>query len=145
MEGAITGLQSETEYFLKLVASNVNGSSSFDTTFNTISLAPLAEIHRTIDVTDTSAILRGKINPNSLATSYYFEYGPTPSMGTTSATYALPDTIDYLNIAEEVTGLESRKTYYYKLIATNSFAEVHTDSVSLYTAARPVIDSFFHL
>ena len=142
VEGLITGLQSETKYYVRLVATNENGSSFTDTVFTTISLDPLVEIEYTVDVTETNATLHGQVNPNSLPTLFYFEYGPTPDMGLVTPHYPLPDTTEFLDVSALITGLQPRQTYYYKLIATNSFASSVTDSVSFFTAAKPVISSF---
>jgi Zn-dependent metalloprotease len=57
VEGILTGLQSNTKYYLRLVATNENGSSYAATEFTTISLSPLVKIKQTVDVTETNAIL----------------------------------------------------------------------------------------
>jgi hypothetical protein len=44
VEGAITGLQSQTKYYVRLVATNENGNSYATTNFTTVSLAPLVKI-----------------------------------------------------------------------------------------------------
>src|SRR6185369_6957888 len=129
VEGIITGLQSETKYYLRLVATNENGSSySAATTFTTISLAPLVKIKQTVDVTETTATLHGMINPNSLPTSFYFEYGPTPTYGLVTQSYPISDTTEFINVSAPVINLQPRQTYYYRLIAVNSFATVTSES-----------------
>src|SRR5690606_21601774 len=140
--GTITGLESETRYYLRLVATNENGSSYATTEFTTLSLAPLVKIKHTVDVTDTSAILYGKINPNRLSTSFYFEYGPTPEMDLVTPSYPISDTTEFVNVSAPVTDLQPRQTYYYKLIATNASASSETDSINFFTALKPVITSF---
>lgn len=141
IEGIITGLQSETKYYIRLVATNENGNSYDYRDTTTISLAPLVRINTTIDVTDTSATLYGQINPNSLPTSYYFRYGPSREMELATATFSLPDTTEYLDISVDVQNLQPRQSYYYKLIATNVFAQSLTDSVRFFTALKPVVNA----
>jgi Zn-dependent metalloprotease len=143
VEGIVTGLQSQTKYYIRLVATNENGSTFFTSApFTTISLAPLVNINDAVDVTETTATLRGKINPNSLSTSFYFGYGPTPALGFVTPVYHMPDTTEYLNISAPITNLQPRQTYYYKLIATNGFASAKTGLTSFFTAAKPIIYSY---
>lgn len=142
VEGMVTGLQGETRYYLRLVATNENGNSYATTEFTTVSLAPLVKIKRTVDVTETTATLHGRVNPNSLPTSFYFEYGLTPDLGMATPSYPMSDTTEYLNVSAPVTDLQPRQNYYYRLIATNSFASSATGSVSFFTAVKPVISSY---
>ena len=142
IEGIITGLQSQTKYYLRLVATNANGSSYATTEFTTISLAPLVKITPTIDITETTATLHGQVNPNSLATSFYFEYGLTPALGMVTPTYPLGNASEFLAAAAAITGLQPRQTYYYRLVATNSFASINSETRSLLTAVKPIILSF---
>ncbi len=142
VEGKLTGLQSKTKYYLRLVATNENGSSFLTSEFTTISLAPLVKIKQTVDVTETTATLYGQINPNSLPTSFYFEYGLTPAFGLVTAKYPLSNATEFLNVTAPVANLLPRQTYYYRLIATNGFASSQTDSLSFFTAVKPVISSF---
>ena len=141
VEGTLTGLQSQTRYFVRLVATNENGSSYSTTEFTTISLAPLVKIKQTVDVTETTAILYGQINPNSLFTSYYFEYGLTPSLGSVTATYPLSDTTEFVNVSAPIFNLQPQQTYYYRLIATNGFASTASSQLNIFTAVKPVIAS----
>ncbi len=142
VEGKLTGLQSKTKYYLRLVATNENGSTFRTSEFTTISLAPLVKIKQTVDVTETTATLYGQINPNSLPTSFYFEYGLTTALGLVTATYPPSNATEFLNVSAPVANLLPRQTYYYRLIATNDFASSQTESVSFFTAVKPVISSY---
>jgi hypothetical protein len=142
VEGILTGLQSETKYYLRLVATNVNGSTYSNTEFITLSLAPLVKIVHTVDVTETTATLYGQVNPNSLPTSFYFEYGTTPALGLVTSTFPLSNATEYLNVSAPVLNLQPRQTYYYKLVAANGFASSATEAVSFFTAVKPVISSY---
>jgi Zn-dependent metalloprotease len=138
----LTGLQPSTKYYLRLVATNENGSSYATKTFTTISLAPLVKIKHTVDVTETTATLYGSVNPNSLPTSFHFEYGLTPALGLVTASYPMPDTTEFLTVSAPVINLLPRRTYYYRLVATNSFSLSATGAVSFFTAVKPVINSY---
>ncbi len=142
VEGILTRLQSATKYYLRLVATNENGSTYYSSVpFTTTSLAPLVKIRQTVDVTETTATLYGLINPNSLSTSFYFEYGPTPAFGLVTPSYPMSDTTEFLNVFAPIIDLQPRQTYYYRLVATNGFASSATESVSFFTAVKPVITS----
>lgn len=142
VEGILTGLQSNTKYYLRLVATNENGSSYATTEFTTISLAPLVKIKQTVDVTETTATLYGQINPNSLPTSYYFEYGSTLSFGLVTPTFTLSDTTEFLQVSVPIGNLQPRQTYYYRLVATNSFTSSSSESANFFTAVKPVVNSY---
>ncbi len=143
VEGIITGLQSETKYFVRLVATNENGSTySTAKEFTTLSLAPLVKIKHTVDVTETTAILHGKVNPNSLPASFYFEYGLTPALGMVTPSYPLPDTTEFLTIAASITDLQPRQTYYYRLAASNGYTTSLSEQLSFFTTVKPLIHSF---
>jgi Zn-dependent metalloprotease len=142
VEGILTGLQSETKYYLRLVATNENGSTFFNSQFTTTSLAPLVKIKQTVDVTETTATLHGQINPNDSFTSFYFEYGPSTALGFVTPTYPLSDATEFLNVSAAVNNLQRRQTYYYRLVATNSFGSSKSESASFFTAVKPIISSY---
>ncbi|HYF67219.1 MAG TPA: M4 family metallopeptidase [Ohtaekwangia sp.] len=142
VEGKITELQSETKYYFRLVATNENGNSYASTEFTTISLKPLVQITETVDVTETSAILYGEINPNSLPTSFYFEYGLTPELGLVTSSFPVTVNTEFVDVSAAIGDLMPRQTYYYRLKATNDFASATTASVDFFTAVKPVIHSF---
>lgn len=142
VEGIVKGLQSNTKYYLRLVATNENGSSYATTEFTTISLAPLVKIKQTVDVTETTATLYGQINPNSLPTSFYFEYGLSPAFGSVTPSYSLSPETEFLNVSAPIINLQPRQTYYYRLIATNGFASATTESAYFVTATKPIINSY---
>jgi Zn-dependent metalloprotease len=141
IEGIITGLQSQTKYYLKLVATNENGNSYATREFTTISLAPMVRLKQMVDVTETNATLYGQINPNSLATSFYFEYGLTPAFGSATPTYPLPAATEFQDISATIANLQPLQTYHYRLVATNGFATISTPAATFFTAVKPVISS----
>ncbi|HEY5745875.1 MAG TPA: M4 family metallopeptidase [Chryseolinea sp.] len=142
VDGIVTGLQSETKYYLKLVVTNEHGTSYATTEFTTISLAPLVKLKQTVDVTETAATLYGQINPNSLPTSFYFEYGLTSAYGAVTPQAPLAGATEFQNVSSSLAGLQPRQTYYYRLVATNGSATSRSESGSFFTAVKPVITSY---
>ncbi|HTH56590.1 MAG TPA: M4 family metallopeptidase [Cyclobacteriaceae bacterium] len=143
VRGFLTALQSQTKYYLRLVATNENGSSyGAPIIFTTLPLTPLVKIKQTVDVTETTATLYGQVNPNSLSTSFYFEYGPTPTFGSVTPTYPTSDTTEFVNVSAAIAGLLPRQNYYFRLVAVNGFGSSATLAGVFFTAVKPVITSF---
>ena len=78
------------------------------------------------EVTDSSAILEGTVNPESLPTTYYFEYGTTPALGTKVPVQPVNagEGRANLTVTAQLTGLTPEQTYHYRLIATNATGTV---------------------
>jgi uncharacterized delta-60 repeat protein len=72
-------------------------------------------------LTSSSATLNGTVNPNGFTTTAQFEYGLTPSYGTTVRVTLLPnDGSTELNPSAHLNGLHPGTTYHYRLTATNA-------------------------
>ncbi|MCB1210584.1 MAG: immunoglobulin domain-containing protein, partial [Verrucomicrobiales bacterium] len=66
------------------------------------------------------ATLNGTVNPNGFQTSAYFEYGLTTAYGSTTTPQDLGmDTLD-VPLSELITGLTHKKTYHYRVVASNT-------------------------
>jgi hypothetical protein len=61
--------------------------------------------------------LRGSIDPNGEATTYYFQYGPTVAYGEQTPTASLPVGTTRVKVNQAVTGLEPGD--HYRLVAMN--------------------------
>ncbi len=98
---------------------------------------PLVSTGGVTHVVGTKADLNGGVNPRTLATSYYFQYGPTTTYGsqTTPATLAAGDVI--VKVTQTVAVIQPG--YHYRLVATN--AEGTTDGRDrIYTVkAKPKV------
>jgi len=77
-------------------------------------------------ITESSAVLRGRINPNAKETDYRFEYGVTdcsvPSSACTSvpaAAVSIGDGIEPIQVSQKVAGLTAGTTYFYRIVAEN--------------------------
>ena len=71
-------------------------------------------------VAPTTATLNGTVNPNSLATNYYFQWGTTVSYGyTTSSTSAGTGTSN-VAVSSNIAGLIAGTTYHFRLVAINN-------------------------
>jgi hypothetical protein len=72
-------------------------------------------------VTGTSAVLEGSVNPHTLTTTYWFEYGPTIAYGQKTAIGTIEGSssaIDNVKVSETAAAI--LPGYHYKLVAANS-------------------------
>ncbi len=90
-----------------------------------------------VQVSDTSARLVGVIDPEGSETSYLFQYGETPALGSSTEGAAIGDGTEPVYVDQVVNGLAPDTTYFFRLAATND--EGTTDSVNreLHTRAEP--------
>jgi plastocyanin len=87
----------------------VNANGSVPPTPTTEEAGPIAE---------TGATLKGKVNPSSQATSYFFQYGTTATYGiSTTEQSAGADGIDHA-VSAPVGELTPGVLYHYRLVAT---------------------------
>ncbi|HET9592328.1 MAG TPA: fibronectin type III domain-containing protein, partial [Solirubrobacterales bacterium] len=75
-------------------------------------------------ITDASATLRGKINPNGQKTTYFFEYGKTTSYGTGTAAVEAGEAETTAEFSQAVSGLESGTLYHFRIVANNGSGTV---------------------
>ena len=121
----ISNLSSSTKYYYRIVAQNSNGTTyGSQSSFNTLQLAlnqkPLVFTRNATNYNYNSATLNGSINPNGKSTTYYFVYGKTTGYGNQTTVKNVGSASDYLDVNEQITGLETSTTYHFKIIASNS-------------------------
>lgn len=134
-------LNPNSPYEVQLVASNPDGSTTAGPVgFHTAQSAPFVRTGIPGQVMDTSAWLRGSVNPAGEPTTYYFEYGFDTSYGG-----SLPATKDgsagqgttARGVGLRLSGLQPNTTYHYRLVAANgSGVELGLDR-SFKTATTP--------
>lgn len=71
-------------------------------------------------VDGTSVTLNGKVNPQNLETTYYFQYGTTTNYGNNTISGTLPASMSTSNVSTTVTGLQANTTYHFRIYASNS-------------------------
>ncbi|MBK9356356.1 MAG: hypothetical protein IPN08_03035 [Bacteroidales bacterium] len=67
-----------------------------------------------------NATLNGTVNPNGLATTYYFQWGTSTSYTNTTTTTSAGSGTSAVAVSANITGLVAGTTYYFRLVATNS-------------------------
>jgi len=129
----ITGLSKNTTYYFKLVAENqygkVAGSQyAFQTTESTpapVGNAPTTKTLSANNISSTTANINGEVTPNKSETQYWFEYGPTPQLGNTSAFSSLGNGTTKSSVSISLSDLQSKTTYYFRLNAQNQFGTIN--------------------
>lgn len=127
VSAALTGLNSGSTYHFRVLAMNGTGTSvgsdqSFTTTGSAPapSPAPSATTGSAANVGPSGATVTGTVTPNGQATTYYFEYGPTPNYGFETSPTAAGSGPTGQAVSTTLSGLASGTTYYYRLVAVSN-------------------------
>lgn len=78
------------------------------------------------EVTGDTAVLQGSINPNTAETSSRFEYGTSNCAATPGSCVVVPGSSigsghQPVGVSQPIDGLQPGTTYYYRVVAVNSF------------------------
>lgn len=116
---AAVGLLPGTTYHFRLVASNVHGQTiGVDRTLKTTGPPPpTAQTGAATGIGRNSATLTGVIDPNNATTSYYFQYGPSPFLGTNTSAATVPKGVAPVAVSRQITALQPGVTFYYRIVA----------------------------
>jgi phosphodiesterase/alkaline phosphatase D-like protein len=98
--------------------------------------APTAVTGSATPLTTKTATITGSVTSNGAATTYSFEYGPTTSYGSQTATRNAGPRAASVSVSANVWGLSPGTTYHYALVATNS-AGTTTGSDETFTTFSP--------
>jgi hypothetical protein len=146
VSSAISGLQAGQTYHFRLSATSDAGTSlgadmSFTattTTTTTTTAAPTVTTKAATNRTISSARLNGTVNPNGLATTYYFDYGPSPSYGSKTAVASAGSGKGNSNVSATVTGVGTG-IYHFRLVATSSAGTTFGSDLTFGSAGPPVV------
>jgi hypothetical protein len=112
---------------INLASSNVLFNASAVATLKGVTFAavapPAAPSATTLpasSITASSATMNASVNPNGATTGYWFNYGPTTSYGSTTATNILPAGYNPVDVSAWLTGLAAGTSYHYRISTTNS-------------------------
>jgi hypothetical protein len=122
----LTGLTPGKTYYYVLIAdgfSRVQGATeSFVTGGTAPSGAPTVTTGSASAITTSTATLNGSVNPNSLSTTYYFEWGLSPSLANVTATESAGAGAASVAVSANIGSLTDGDTYDFELVASNSAA-----------------------
>jgi hypothetical protein len=131
----LTGLSRGTKYFCRLTASNATGKTNGSETSFTTPNVPGATTALAVDMTWKCATLPGSVEPDGLATKYWFEYGTTTSYGSkvplTAKEVSAGTSLQW--VEEVACGLKASTLYHYRLVAENSLGTTNGSDRTLTT------------
>jgi len=87
-------------------------------------------------VSTTTAVVVGTVIPGGVQTTYWFEYGPTPSLGFKEETESASASWKQLGAAAYITGLKPGTQYYFRLGAKNAYGTVYGAPYNFITEAK---------
>ncbi len=110
------------------VSNSTSTASSTDQTGTTVTPGqagkPIVVTNATVAPSDTTAVVTGKVTPNGAATSYWYEYGNTSTLGSKTANQSLGSGYVATPAPGYITGLTKNTTYYFRLVAENSYGRI---------------------
>ncbi len=119
----LTGLQPNTTYHFRVVATSASGETQgTDQTFTTDTVAPVVADVAASGIEIDGATLGASINPRNSATTYHFEWGPTTAYGSSAPSADAPVGSDdaFHPVSQALTGLQPNTTYRFRLVATST-------------------------
>ncbi len=83
---------------------------------------PTAQTNITTGITQSAVTLQAIVTPNGAATTYRFDYGTSQfSLGNSTGYLTAGSDFNALAVGTQISGLQPAATYYYKVVATNSY------------------------
>jgi len=82
--------------------------------------APLADTGSASNVTSTSAVLHGRVNPHGIPTNFAFQYGLTRQYGGQTPLASAGAGANAVKVSQAVAGRRPDTTYHYRLVAVGA-------------------------
>jgi hypothetical protein len=133
-------LEPNTQYRVRLVATRqfAGGSAtSAEQTFTTNPAPPSISDVGAREVTDTTALLAGRVDPNRSHTTYRFEYGTDTSYGSATAVDNAGSGAAPGPVSKAIAGLQPNTTYHFRLVASNAAGQTEGPDQTFTTKATP--------
>jgi multidrug efflux pump subunit AcrA (membrane-fusion protein) len=99
--------------------------------------APTVATSAASSISATGATLNGTVNPQGFYTYYHFEYGTTPSAGTSTPPVDAGSGSAQVSVSLPLTGLSPNATYYFRLVASNQNG-IEKGADESFTTAEPL-------
>ncbi|HWI96500.1 MAG TPA: hypothetical protein VNS60_10590 [Solirubrobacterales bacterium] len=138
---SLSGLAHGTVYHYRLVATSSSGTTyGEDKRFETERAPPIVQTKPATGLSTSGATLKGTVNPNGLATKYWFEYrdGPLAVKKTeiikTAETSAGSGTTA-LEFSQAVGSLKADTEYYFRIAASSADGTTLGSEAAFYTGA----------
>jgi Ca2+-binding RTX toxin-like protein len=136
--GPLAGLQPGTRYHYRVVARSDAGTTAGATRTFSTSAGPLATTGAP-QVSGTSVVLTGSVDPVGRATEWWFELGSTTSYGSSTVVHGAGSGRGAVAVSETIAGLPPGADYHARLVARSSAGTTPGGDVVFRTAGAPVV------
>jgi len=102
-------------------------------------VAPVAVTGPATSVGARSAVVGGRVDPGGEATSWYIEYGPSPSYGLRTAARSAGNGTAPVDVSEQLRDLDTGVTYHYRVVATNGAGSSRGADLTFTTLGVPEV------
>lgn len=142
VSASLSDLDPATTYYFRLNAQNqfgtMNGSIlNFKTEGPASATAPKVVTQAATSVSVSAATLHGSVDPNGAQTKYWFEYSTDSLLGSVLLKTTVETTLDASSntssVKADISDLNSKTTYYFRLVGQNSQGIVRGDNMTLKT------------
>ena len=132
----LTGLTPGEGYHFRAVATNSLGTTyGADTTFQETRPPPSGTTTAASGLASSQATLNASANPQGVATTYHFDFGPTAAYGWTSAETSAGSGTANVAATLPVVGLNPSTTYHYRIVITSANGTVNGADATFTTPA----------
>jgi hypothetical protein len=147
VHASVAGLDGGKTYHFRLHATSANGSVfSEDQHFQTSPTAKIIGVS-TSELTGSSGLLKGRVNPEGMLAHYHFQYGPCDSVAVcpqapyteSSPEGTIPAGNSTVEVSQHVEGLSPGTTYHYQIVVedTNGVATPSPEGTFVYEPSSP--------
>lgn len=88
-------------------------------------------------VSNSTALVTGKVTPNGAQTAYWYDYGNTPALGTRTSPQTIGSGFVAIPAPAYITGLAANTLYYFRLSAQNAYGTVNGATNTFTTNSNP--------
>ena len=94
-------------------------------------------------VSASAAVLNATIDPNRTATTYHFEFGPTPAYGSVvpASNASAGGGDDGVAVSQAIGGLQPNTTYHYRVVVTDGLGFVTRGADVGFTTPAAILDA----
>ncbi|MEK7952881.1 cadherin-like beta sandwich domain-containing protein [Luteolibacter soli] len=149
IEATLTGLHVGGSYAYRLIGISSFGQTSGEFVYFVVGQSgsgtgipttlPVATTEEALDVTDTSALLQGTVNPQGGTTFTRFEYGLTTGYGSSTPASGIGSGTEDATVVRTASGLLPGSTYHYRVVAFNSLGITYGEDRTFATGLQTPI------
>lgn len=101
--------------------------------------APSVQTNIEAVISNSTALVSGKITPNGAQTSYWFDYGPTTDLANHTSKQSVGAGYTPISAPVNIIGLRANTQYYFRLSAQNSVGTTQGEVRSFTTNSNPAV------